>query len=71
MTIDAKIHHMMVLISTIILALQPVDRKKNRKSNLISANIGILILGFMLVNGTIQFNLHILPINLGKGAMQW
>ena len=50
----------------IFAALRPVDRKKNRKRNLISANVGILMLGFMLVNGTIQLNLHILPLNLGR-----
>ena len=46
-------------------ALRPVDRKKNRKRNLISANVGILMLGFMLINVTIQFNLHIMELNLG------
>ena len=51
---------------TFFAALRPVDRKKNRKRNLISANVGILMLGFMLVNGTIQLNLHILPLNLGR-----
>merc|ERR1712241_775040 len=47
------------------IALRPVDRKKNRKRNLISANVGILMLGFMLINVTIQFNLHIMELNLG------
>ena len=43
-----------------------MDRKKNRMRNLISANVGILMLGWMLVNVTVQFNLYILPLNLGR-----
>ena len=49
-----------------IVALRPIDRKKNRKRNLISANVGLLMLGFMLVNVTIQCNLHIWELNLGR-----
>ena len=58
--------HTYIHIINNIVALRPIDRKKNRKRNLISANVGLLMLGFMLVNVTIQCNLHIWELNLGS-----
>ena len=58
--------HTYIHIMNNIVALRPIDRKKNRKRNLISANVGLLMLGFMLVNVTIQCNLHIWELNLGR-----
>ena len=47
------------------LALKEIDKKKNRKRNLISANVGVFTLYFMCVYGSIQLVLYTIPINLG------
>ena len=54
-----------VRIVHVCLALKEIDKKKNRKRNLISANVGVFTLYFMCVYGSIQLVLYTIPINLG------
>ena len=49
----------------VFIALKEIDKKKNRKRNLISANVGVFTLYFMCVYGSIQMVLYTIPIDLG------
>ena len=49
----------------LFLALKEIDKKKNRKRNLISANVGVFTLYFMCVYGSIQMVLYTIHVDLG------